>query len=286
MLASQKYVTGSGDKVSNTQLQAGVNAEGVLCALDTHVLVTGVVMDNDLHAHWSVSVLIAGGEPFEFRSGDSHLSDCCGVVVRPGTPQCMRSRDARVLVVHLDPDSPEYAAVGGWIEATPWRLLAAGARKRILACLGKDGMLQGVDHARKLLREILSVLGESGGSVLKRDPRVRRVCELIAANPLASSRPHELATAVGLSVSRLQHLFREELGITLTDYVRWQRIKRAGLSLQHGYSLTEAAHAGGFADSAHFSRTFRAMFGLPPSTLVRGSSAVQVLFAPLTDNSP
>ena len=34
-----------------------------------------------------------------------------------------------------------------------------------------------------------------------------------------------------------------------------------------GASLTEAAHEAGFADSAHFSRTFRRMFGLAPSSL-------------------
>jgi AraC-like DNA-binding protein len=35
-----------------------------------------------------------------------------------------------------------------------------------------------------------------------------------------------------------------------------------------GHSLTEAAYQGGFADAAHFSRTFRRMFGLPPSQLL------------------
>lgn len=34
-----------------------------------------------------------------------------------------------------------------------------------------------------------------------------------------------------------------------------------------GSSLTEAAHAAGFADSAHFSRTFRRMFGVAPASL-------------------
>ena len=32
-------------------------------------------------------------------------------------------------------------------------------------------------------------------------------------------------------------------------------------------SLPEAAHAAGFADSAHFSRTFLRMFGLPAAAL-------------------
>ena len=258
---------------------------GMLCALDTHVLVTGVALDNELHAHWSASVLVAAGAPFVFGSEAGGQDDCSGVVVRPGTRQCMRTRDNRVLVVHLDPDAPEYAAVGGWIEREPWQPLPAQVRKQILASLGPSAVLRDAAHAREVLQAVLGVLGRDEAPVLRRDSRVMRVCEQIAADPVVAPDPKTLAMSVDLSVSRLQHLFRDQLGITLTDYARWQRIKRAGLSLQHGHSLTEAAHFGGFADSAHFSRTFRAMFGLPPSALVRGSSAVQVLFAPLKDNA-
>ena len=35
----------------------------------------------------------------------------------------------------------------------------------------------------------------------------------------------------------------------------------------NGDTLSSAAHAAGFADSAHLSRTARTMFGLPPSVL-------------------
>jgi AraC family transcriptional regulator len=34
-----------------------------------------------------------------------------------------------------------------------------------------------------------------------------------------------------------------------------------------GASLAEAAHASGFADSAHLARTSRRMFGIPPSLM-------------------
>jgi AraC family transcriptional regulator len=35
----------------------------------------------------------------------------------------------------------------------------------------------------------------------------------------------------------------------------------------NGSSLTQAAHSAGFADSAHFSRTFRRTFGLAAAEL-------------------
>ena len=33
------------------------------------------------------------------------------------------------------------------------------------------------------------------------------------------------------------------------------------------WNLSEAAHAAGFADGAHMSRSFRRMLGMPPSAL-------------------
>ena len=50
-------------------------------------------------------------------------------------------------------------------------------------------------------------------------------------------------------------------------YVLWQRMERAVAEYAAGATLTDAAYAGGFADSAHFSRTFRRMFGLPAAAL-------------------
>ncbi len=48
----------------------------------------------------------------------------------------------------------------------------------------------------------------------------------------------------------------------------WARIKRAVRATQRGANATEAALDAGFSDSAHLSRTFRAMFGLPPSLVL------------------
>jgi AraC-like DNA-binding protein len=75
----------------------------------------------------------------------------------------------------------------------------------------------------------------------------------------------DAATTVGVSPTRLTHLFTKEVGIPFRRFVLWTRIKRAVTAFQAGDDLTRAAVTAGFTDSAHFSRTFRSMFGLSPS---------------------
>jgi AraC-like DNA-binding protein len=79
----------------------------------------------------------------------------------------------------------------------------------------------------------------------------------------------ELAKAVHRSPSRLAHRFREATGVPLRRFILWRRLRAAAEIAMQGSSLTEAAHAAGFADSAHLSRTFRSMFGIAPSSLFR-----------------
>jgi AraC-like DNA-binding protein len=61
----------------------------------------------------------------------------------------------------------------------------------------------------------------------------------------------------------------QQMGTTFRAYVVWQRLLHASATMMDGASWTEAAHAAGFADSAHLSRSFRRMFGVSPTMIVR-----------------
>jgi AraC-like DNA-binding protein len=78
----------------------------------------------------------------------------------------------------------------------------------------------------------------------------------------------EAARSIGVSATRLTHVFSKEVGIPFRRFVLWARIKRAVAATRAGDDLTRAAAAAGFSDSAHLSRTFRAMFGLSPSLVL------------------
>jgi len=59
-----------------------------------------------------------------------------------------------------------------------------------------------------------------------------------------------------------------EAGLPFRRYVLWGKLSGAMAAFGRGATLSAAAHAAGFADSAHLTRTWRAMFGITPSTMV------------------
>lgn len=99
------------------------------------------------------------------------------------------------------------------------------------------------------------------------DPRVLQAIEHLRSRADEAPALEDLARLVHLSPSRLRHLFVAETGMPLRTYQVWRRLLRVWDFLMQGQTLAAAAHAAGFADSAHLSRTCRAMFGLPPSTM-------------------
>lgn len=111
------------------------------------------------------------------------------------------------------------------------------------------------------------------------DSRIEHVLSLLKEECDQVPQVPELAGEVGLSESRLQHLFKEYLGLSISKYSLWQRIKEAmRLVIQEGRDLTYAAHEAGFADLAHLSRMFKRYFGYSPSYFLKDSRNIQVLF--------
>ena len=101
------------------------------------------------------------------------------------------------------------------------------------------------------------------------DPRIARVVAGMSAEAVTAlgvlTPVARLAGAVGLSASRFQHLFTREVGVPFRRYRAWQRMRGAIRGIVRGRTFTEAAHAAGFADQAHFGHDFRRTFGAAAS---------------------
>ncbi|WP_328996507.1 AraC family transcriptional regulator [Kribbella sp. NBC_01245] len=102
-------------------------------------------------------------------------------------------------------------------------------------------------------------------SAVELNPALRRALQLAPQHLHGPLLLTELAQLAGISATRLGHLFTDELGLTYPTWRRWARLQHALAEVTAGASLTTAAHAAGFADSAHLTRSCRAMFGISPS---------------------
>ena len=101
------------------------------------------------------------------------------------------------------------------------------------------------------------------------DPRIAAAIRCLDARPQDFPRIADLAALAGLSASRFQALLADAVGMPFRRYRTWRRMAVVMQALARGGTLTDAAQAAGFSGSSHLSATFRAMFGLSPSSVVR-----------------
>jgi AraC-like DNA-binding protein len=175
----------------------------------------------------------------------------------------------RMLFYYLDPRSRD----------------AVGVRVRMNEDLGtittthrdEPALLDYIHHADTIeadqLRRI--VVGDSRSGFT--DPRIRTAMESILAEPARDLDAATLAAAAGLSTSRFLHLFSTNAGTSFRRFRLWARLLHLAAALAEDACLTDAAADAGFASASHFSDTFRAMFGLTATTVLKQGTEIVVI---------
>lgn len=76
---------------------------------------------------------------------------------------------------------------------------------------------------------------------------------------------NSLSLHTGFSESYLSHLFKEELGISISDYIREKKIEKAQNLLKYcDYSLISIANYLSFSSQSHFTQVFQKQVGMTP----------------------
>lgn len=145
--------------------------------------------------------------------------------------------------------------------------------------LSRAGLLRGRERLRLAgprigLDEAFAAFGLTPHG--PRDARIARVVREVERRPDAFGRLQEAAALACLSPSRFRARFDAELGLPFRRYRLWRRMAAVMRTVAAGGRLTEAAHAAGFASSAHLSSTFKRMFGLTATDLLALGVAIDV----------
>ena len=221
----------------------------------------------DFHSHHAIQVTLSLGGRFVLRTKDSSVAG--DAVVAPDAEHLFEA-EGHIAILFVEPESRFGRAITRAVLGdAALKPIPAGTLYDLVELLGKSYRQAPVDE--NALTNIGTLLVERLAGRLScalPDVRVRKMMDYIASQldgghaTLGSA-----ASAAGLSPSRARHLFVEQTGLPFRSYLLWLRITQAVRIMSAGSSLTEAAHEAGFADSAHFSRTFRRMFGIPAASL-------------------
>lgn len=227
------------------------------------LLYSGPIGPTDPHAHHAFQVVVHAGAPVVV-DGDGRCLAGPVAVIEPGVPHAFQGDRGHALIAFIDPES----VAGRGLRQRPVLPSAMTAEHPVTRIVG--GLRPTTwGEAEDAVQRIVAMCTEFSPTAPASNwqhPAIERA--LLAIPALLDEGPVDVETvaaAAGLSVSRLTHVFSQEIRMPIRSYARWLRLVRATEELAGGASITEASHRSGFADGAHFSRTFRSMFGLSPA---------------------
>lgn len=98
------------------------------------------------------------------------------------------------------------------------------------------------------------------------DYRIKEILSKIETNFTHPLNVNNLAESLKLSVYYLQHLFKKEVGISITKYIKDLRIQKAGEYLEDtNLSVKEIRVKVGITNDTHFFHDFKQKFGSTPT---------------------
>ncbi|MBA2125445.1 AraC family transcriptional regulator [Hyphomicrobium methylovorum] len=228
-------------------------------------LFAGTLDRNASHQHGAPVYLAGLCGSFRLRIRENPWQSCRAALIPAGVPHELDLAGEPVSVLYIEP------TVGNAHALAPLVGNAIEVGGALVGATGETGLMRELYEDRASLNWVdaaITDLVDFSQTRARRtlDARVSRAISVLeSAEPDTLVSVTNAAQAAGLSVSRLQHLFSEEMGVSFRRYRAWVRMLRAIDEIAAGSSFTEAAHAAGFADQSHFAHDFRKTFGAPAS---------------------
>ena len=223
---------------------------GTLFLGDRWLVYDGPLAGTGLHAHHAAQVITAVA-PFELVDGRGQRFETSCAVVPPDCEHAIHANGQLATIVYVEQRAPLDAPTDaeGWARTGQHLGSHASGITTMAEARRRVGVAtQALESPHVVSDNLVEAAMAVGRAAL---PEVVRLADL--------------ARVVHLSPSRFAHRFSRAVGIPVRRWLLWERLRLAARSLASGSTITDAAHASGFADGSHLNRTFRRMFGVAPS---------------------
>ena len=248
------------------EIHQGQRTRSSLYLFEGFALFLGDRIEADVkpHSHHLLKIFISLDHSFKIEHR-GEFREVEIAIIAPDEAHRFASDDGNYAVLYLDGESEaaRYLCskyIGSHGLCLLPELFLMPAKLELMELKEGSASTSKAESVSKLILDLL--LGPYGQKTVELDPRIKKVIALLKESPDKKVKIESVARHVGLSESRLIHLFTHQVGVPPRRYALWLRLLDAIDEIVEGASFTDAAYAAGFSDSAHLSRTFRKMFGL------------------------
>jgi AraC-like DNA-binding protein len=233
------------------------------------------------HDTYGIGLTLSGVQTFQYRGVRRYcLPRQCHILHPDEVHDGGAASDAgfSYRIVHVAPATMQRALSGKSLPfvADPVVDLGAESAELLSRLWNVDDDLEDVEDD-EIVSSILGFLEKcsAGGRPARRRvipwEALRRVCELLAAEPAVPCVAGELEIVSGLDRWTLAREFRAAYGTTPRSFRTMRQLDKVRSLLVGGVSLAAAAAEAGFSDQSHMSRMFKKVYGFTP---MRWTSAV------------
>ena len=229
--------------------------------IGNHLLICVGYSDPELHSHSAAHIMISLDEKIEIIA-EEEKKTCKGVLIPTGMVHTADTDKNRVLVFLFDSTT----SVANQIKELT--ILSDEVVDEIVnaySCFEESD--QSYFSYRKFIRCVYECTGIKMNENMAMDKRIEYALTYIQSNLQESITCSDVANYISLSEGRFSHLFKEQVGMTFSAYLIYQRIIKTYTEIVNGKSITEASIEAGFSSSSHFAETNKKLFGVSARTL-------------------
>ena len=208
----------------------------------TEFLVLADFLDASRHHHSALQLMVGIDGVVGMDFGDGWVS-LHGALVDTDVPHALDGSGGLFGLGWIESESPLGEGLRRVLDGRGWAPLEEEIATEIAAaiapCLGEAVTC---DVAHRRWRSAIAVLTGVSDDRPVTDERIVSVLLHLRETPRPPPRVVDLARLAHLSESRLQHLFREQVGVPIRRYLLWHRLLTAMGLIADGHGVTEAAH--------------------------------------------
>ena len=225
------------------------------------MLVCAEYSDPELHKHNAAHIMISLNDKIDIMTR-SERKKCRGIVIPSGVAHTANTDKNKVLIFLFDNTTPIAKQI---------KNLAILSDKAVDEIIKAYYCFENGDKSNSCYRGFIECVYKCANlSIVENivlDNRIKSAITYIQSNLHGQITCNDVAKHVFLSEGRFSHLFKEQVGMTFSAYLIYQRIMKTYTEIINGKSITDASIEAGFSSSTHFAETNKRVFGLSANTI-------------------